>query len=93
MTKIMNKIYYMLVEQIGQENAQRQEVKALMHRKCAVLDAIALRIGEDGSNMLDELANLDAELGTIHDKTLFRAAVSLGAELAQPWQEDAERTA
>ena len=90
MTKIMNKLYYMLVEQIGQENAQRQEVKALMRRKCAMLDEIALRIGEDGSDMLDELTNLDAELETIQEKALFRVAVSLGAELAQPWQEDEE---
>ena len=40
--------------------------------------------------MLDELTNLDAELETIQEKALFRVAVSLGAELAQPWQEDEE---
>ena len=47
-------------------------------------EEIARRIGEDGQDMVEALANLNLELDTIHDRALFRAAVSLGTELARP---------
>ena len=82
MNKIMNKLYYMIDEWAGQQYEMNEETKSLEERKLALQDEIARRIGENGQELVEALANLSLKLDTIHDKALFRAAVSLGAELA-----------
>ena len=83
MSEIMNNIYYMMVEQVGQRCARETEMKILMRRKCALMDEIALRIGDGGEELLEAMTNLDADLENIQGKAMFRAAVRLGAELAE----------
>ena len=82
MSEIMNNIYYMMVEQVGQRCARETEMKILIRRKCALMDEIALRIGDGGEELLEAMTNLDADLENIQGKAMFRAAVRLGAELA-----------
>ena len=84
MNKIVNELYYMIDEWAGQQYEMDEETKSLEERKLALQDEIARRIGEDGQDMVEALANLNLELDTIHDRALFRAAVSLGTELARP---------
>ena len=80
----MNRIYYMMTEEIGQQCARDTEVEILMRRNCALIDEIALRLGAEGEELMDGLTDLSADLETIHDKALFRAALSLGVEAARP---------
>ena len=84
MEKIMNELYYMIDNWAGQQYEMDEETKSLEARKQALQDEIARRIGEDGQNMVEALADLSLKLDDIHDKALFRAAVSLGTELARP---------
>lgn len=84
MNKIVNELYYMIDEWAGQQYEMDEGTKSLEERKQALQDEIARRIGEDGQDMVEALANLNLELDTIHDRALFRAAVSLGTELARP---------
>lgn len=93
MEKIMNELYYMIDEWAGQQYEMDEETKSLEERKLALQDEIARRIGDGGQDMVEALANLSLELDTIHDKALFRAAVSLGTELAQPQRGGEVRTA
>lgn len=81
MNKIVNELYYMIDEWAGQQYEMDEGTKSLEGRKLALQDEIARRIGDDGQDMVEALANLSLELETIHDKALFRAAVRLGAEL------------
>lgn len=82
MSEFMNNIYYMMVEKIGQQCAGDTEMKILMRRKCVLIDEIILRIGENGGDLMDTMSDLDASIGDIQSKALFRAALSLGAEMA-----------
>ena len=82
MDEIMNNIYYMLLERIGQQCGNDLEAKILRRRKIALIDEIILRLGEDGDDLMDTLTNLDADLETIHDKALFQAALNLGIQMA-----------
>lgn len=84
MSELMDKIYYMMVEQVGQQCARESEIKILMRQKCALMDEIVLRIGDGGEDLLDAVTNIDADLDNIQGKAMFRAAVRLGAELAGP---------
>lgn len=84
MSEIMDKIYDMITEEVDEQCAQIKEVKTLLGRKCALVDEIIVRIGPEGDELMDGLTDLSAELETIHDKALFRAAVRLGAELTRP---------
>lgn len=82
MSELMNEIYYMLTERIGQETAQDKEVKILSLRKCVITDEIIIRLGDKGNDLIDELTNVNAELENIHGMALFRAALHLGTEAA-----------
>lgn len=84
MSEIMNKIYYMVSERVGQQCAQDKDTRLLLQRKCALVDEIIFRLGADGEELMDGLTDLSAELETIQDKALFRAALSLGVEVARP---------
>ena len=82
MDKIMNEIYYMLEDQAGQELMRDEEAKSLVDQRGAVWDEVIRRLGEDGQEMQEIIRRLDLELEDIHDKALFRAALSLGAQIA-----------
>lgn len=82
MTKIMNEIYYMLEDQTGQELIRDEKAKSLEDQREALWDEVIRRLGEDGEEIRDVIRNLDLELETIHEKALFRAALSLGAQIA-----------
>lgn len=84
MTEIMNKLYYMVEDQAGRELMEDEETKNLERQKFDLQDEVIRRLGEGGEELLEELAGLDLKLETIHDKALFRAAISLGTEMAQP---------
>lgn len=84
MSEMMNEIHYMMAEQVGQQCASETEMKILMRRKCALIEEIALRIGDGGEDLLDAMTNINVEMDNIQGKAMFRAAVRLGAELVRP---------
>lgn len=84
MTELINKLYYLVEYQIGQLDTQTETEKELTERREALQDKIALRLGEDGQDMIEALNALSLELETIHDQALFRAAMQLGTEIAHP---------
>ncbi len=84
MTALINDLYYMVEYQIGQLALQTETEKELAERREALQDKIALRLGDDGQDMMEALADLDLKLEIIHDQALFRAAMQLGTEIARP---------
>lgn len=84
MEKIMRELYYMIDEWAGQQYEMDEGTKSLEERKLALQEEIARRIGDDGQDMVEALTNVSLELDVIHDKALFRAALSLGVEVARP---------
>lgn len=85
MSEIMNEIYYMVENQAGQELMRDEEAKSLEKQRSVLWDEVIHRLGEDGQEIQEAIRGLDLEWETIHDKALFRAAVSLGTELARPY--------
>ena len=55
MTKLINDLYYMVEYQIGQLDTQTETEKELTERREALQDKIALRLGEDGQDMMEAL--------------------------------------
>lgn len=84
MTEMINKLYYMVEDWVGQHNLQDEEIKNLEARQEALQEKIILRLGEDGQDMMEALADLNLKLETIHDEALFRASMELGAKIARP---------
>lgn len=84
MRKMINELYYMVEDWVGQHDLQDEEIKALEASQEALQEKIILRLGEDGQDMMEALANLNLRAETIHDQALFRAAMQLGTEIAQP---------
>lgn len=84
MTELIDKLYYMVEDWVGQHDLQGGEIKELEARQEALQEKIILRLGEDGQDMMEALANLNLRAETIHDQALFRAAMGLGAQIAQP---------
>lgn len=84
MTELINKLYYMVEDWVGQHDLQGEEIKALEARQEALQEKIILRLGEDGQDMMEALADLNLRVEAIHDEALFRAAMGLGAQIAQP---------
>lgn len=82
MNDIMNEIYYMLIERIGQQCIKDESVKVLLIRKCALMDEIILRLGKDGEKLMDDLAALSSEINDLQDKALFQTALCLGTKIA-----------
>ena len=82
MNDIMNEIYYMLTERIGQQCMKDESVKVLLIRKCALMDEIMLRLGRDGEKLMDDWAELDSELNDRQSKALFQTALCLGTKIA-----------
>ncbi|MDE6280887.1 MAG: hypothetical protein K2M15_03695 [Oscillospiraceae bacterium] len=84
MTELINKLYYMVEDWVGQSDLQDEETKNLEARQEALQEEIIRRLGDDGRDMVEALSNLNLELETIHDQALFRAAMGLGTQIAQP---------
>ena len=86
MTELLRKLYYMVEDWIGQQNLKEEEIRKLEARQEALQEQIILRLGEDdnGREMMEALADLNLKLETIHDEALFRAAMELGTQIAQP---------
>lgn len=84
MNKIMNELYYMIDEWAGQQYEMDEETKRLEERKQAVQEEMASRLGENGQEIVEALADLSLKLDEIHDRALFGAAVKLGTELGAP---------
>lgn len=84
MTELINKLYYLVEYQIDRPDTQTETEKELVERREALQDKIALRLGEDGQDMMEALDALNLKLETIHDQALFRAAMQLGTEIAHP---------
>ena len=61
MSEIMNELYYMITERIGQQSMQDKELTLLMARKCALVDEIIFRLGRDGEDLLDALTELESK--------------------------------
>lgn len=84
MTEVMRKLYFIMEDWVGQHDSQGEKTKELETRLDALQNQIILRLGEDGQELMETLANLNLELETLHDQALFRAAMQLGAQIAQP---------
>lgn len=84
MTEIMHKLYYMMEDYVGQRGLMDEETKELEARQGALQGEIILRLGEDGQELMEALADLNLKLETIHDEALFRASMQLGAQIAHP---------
>lgn len=84
MSELMNELYYMMEDQVGQELIRDEAVKSLEDQRRAWWDKLIHRFGEDGEEIREVIRDLDLELETIHDQALFRAAVRFGAELRGP---------
>ena len=82
MSEIMNELYYMITERIGQQSMQDKELTLLMARKCALTDEIIFRIGEDGEALLDAMAELDSKINKKKKKALFHEALHLGTRIS-----------
>ena len=86
MTELINELYYMIEDWVGHHDLQEETIKSLEARQEALQEMIILRLGEDGRDMMETLSGLNLELETIHDQALFRAAMRLGTQIAQPGQ-------
>ena len=81
MTELINKLYYIVEDWVGQHDLGDEDVRGLEARQEALREKIILRLGEDGQDMMEALADLNLKLETIHDQALFRAAMRLGAKI------------
>ena len=84
MREIIRNLFYMVDEWAERQTMNDPEMKELLARRDALQDEIALRLGEDGWEMMESLAGLGLEMKDIHDEALFRAAMRLGTQIAQP---------
>ena len=84
MTEIIDKLYYMVEDWIGQHDLRGEKINELETRQEALQEEIISRLGEGGQDMMETLSSLSLEVETIHDEALFRAAMQLGAQIAQP---------
>lgn len=84
MTELINELYYMVDDWVSQQDKDSGKAKDLQTRLSDIEDEIELRLGEGGRELLEVLTNLSLELEDIHNQALFRAAMGLGAQIAQP---------
>lgn len=84
MKEIIHSLYHMVDEWADRQSLNDPKLKELSDRQSALQDEIILRLGEDGQEMMENLANLNLELENLHDEALFRAAMQLGTQIAQP---------
>lgn len=84
MTELIERLYFMLENHLGRYELADEEARSLEARREALQNEIILRLGEDGQELMESLGELDMELELIHNQTLFRAAMGLGAQIAHP---------
>ena len=84
MTDIIRSLYYMVEDKASQQYEESEEAKILLTRKSELKEEIVLRLGADGQCLMDALSDLSLSLEDIHDEALFRAAMQLGTQIAQP---------
>lgn len=84
MTEIIHRLYHIVDEWTDRQSVHDPKLKELSDRQDALQEEIIQRLGEGGRDMMEALSNLNLELETIHDEALFRAAMQLGTEVAQP---------
>lgn len=84
MTELITSLYYMVDDWASQQYESSEEAKTLRARQANIKNEIERRLGENGRDLLDELSNLTLNLEDIHDEALFRAAMELGVQIAQP---------
>lgn len=84
MTEIIHTLFHTVDEWADRQPVNDPKLTELLNRQDALQEEIIQRLGEGGRDMMETLSGLNLELETIHDEALFRAAVQLGTELAQP---------
>lgn len=83
MRDLIDELYYMVEDRLGQQELEDETQRALSAKRGALQDEIILRLGKDGRKLLETLIEVDMELETIHDQALFRTAMGLGARIAK----------
>lgn len=84
MTEVIDSLFYMVDDLADKRYTDDEKAKELSIRRDALQDKIILRLGEDGQELMEALADLSLKLEVIHDQALFRAAMQLGASIAGP---------
>lgn len=85
MNEVIRSVYYIVEDWIDQQNLMDEETRKLEALQDELQNEIIHRLGEDGQELMEALANLNLKLETIHDQALFRAAMGLGAQIARPY--------
>ena len=86
MTEIIYNLFCMVDEWTDRQSINDPEMKKLLARQDTLQEEIIRRLGDDGRDLMEALSNLNLELETFHDQALFRAAMQLGTQIAQPGQ-------
>ena len=84
MNEIIHSFFYIVDEWTDQQYINDPETKELLDRQDALQEEIILRLGADGRELIEKLAELRLQLENIHNEALFRAAMQLGTQIAQP---------
>ena len=84
MTEMIHNLFHMVDEWVDRQSINDPKLKELSDRQDALQEEIIRRLGEGGREMIENLADLNLKLETVHDEALFRAAMQLGTEIAQP---------
>lgn len=84
MEEIIHNLFHMVDEWTDQQYINDPEFKKLSDQQDALQDEIIRRLGEDGQEMMESLADLNLKLENLHEEALFRAAMQLGVQIAQP---------
>lgn len=84
MTELIDRLYYMVEDVVGQQELEDGTARALTVQWEALRDEVVLRLGEGGRELMEALSDLGLKRETIHDQMLFRTALGLGAEIAHP---------
>ncbi len=84
MTEIIHSLFHLVDEWTDQQYINDPEFKKLSDQQGALQDEIIRRLGEGGQEMMETLVDLNLKLENLHEEALFRAAMQLGAQIAQP---------
>lgn len=84
MTNLIHNLYCMVDEWVDRQSINDPKLKELSDCQDALQEEIIRRLGEDGREMMETLADLSLKLEDIHDEALFHAAMGLGTRIAQP---------
>ena len=90
MTEIIHSLFHLVDEWTDQQYINDPEFKKLSDQQGALRDEIIRRLGEGGQEMMETLVDLNLKLENLHEEALFRAAMQLGAQIAQPAAQQAD---